>query len=392
MHSLKPIFCLLCLCVFSLIAPAHALDCQNGTELSHSFDSGANWRFCAVLDDDHALELQELHYQAPGDISRKVLQHLHLGQIMLHEHDETSATSLIGSNKLGGSALKTLTSSVCDGELQTLGQPEAKLCSTVRPTGLMAKYSMRPGLQGEQYRLFSVSAYQGLTLQVMIGLSEDGRIAPSVTLSGRATSTTNNALLGDAFTNPINNQREYGTRATLLYTWRMVFAMNGDQKDDIVEEFNFELLSAQNGRRPMTVTPVSTETFRDIDRDAFRGWRIKDSDGRGYYLDPQKSGYSYTDRQNNWAQFDLAVTAFNPCERHSIGNRQHTNVNNDCEGSLDDFVNGASMVDSKPVLWYSLSRVHRPSSEDYPVIASMVSEFELIPFDWTPTSPFEVVR
>lgn len=391
MRHINNLFIFLCLCASGYGLPAAALDCQSGTELGHTFDSGASWSFCAVLDDDHALELQELHYQAPGDTSRKVMQHLHLGQVLLHQHDQTQPESLIGANQLGGSALKTLNESVCDGELHTLNQPSAKLCSSVRPTGLLAKYSMRPGLQGEQYQLFSVSSYQGLTFKIMMGLGEDGRITPSVTLSGRSSSIGTDAPFGNALRNPLTEQPMFGAALSVLYTWRMVFTLNGDQRNDLVDEFNFKLDPTLGSRRPMSVTTLATETLRKIDRDAFRGWRIRDVDGRGYYLDPQNSGYSYTDQSNNWAQFDVALTAFNACERHTrIDDRYVGSEIAECIGSLDTFVNGDSMNDTKPVLWYSLSRVHRPSTEDYPIIGSIVSDFELIPFDWTPTSPFEV--
>jgi len=393
MQQLRHLFYFLCLCASLHGLPAAALDCQTGTELGHTFNSGASWSFCAVLDDDHALELQELHYQAPGDSSRKVMQHLHLGQVLLHHHNQTEPQSLIGENQLGGTSLKTLNSSVCDGELQTLNQPTAKLCSNIRPTGLLAKYSMRPGLQGEQYQLFSVSTYQGLTFKVMIGLSEDGRIAPSVTLSGRSSSIGSDVQFGNSLMNPLTQQSMFATQLTLLYTWRMVFALNGDQKNDLVDEFNFKLEPTLGSRRPMAVTTLATESLRKIDRDAFRGWRIRDVDGRGYYLDPQNSGYSYSDQKNNWTQFDFALTAFNACERHTrIDDNYVGSEIAECIGSLDNFVNGDSMNETKPVLWYSLSRVHRPSAEDYPIIGSMVTDFELIPFDWTPTSPFEIGR
>jgi len=382
----------MCLCAAAYAAPAAALDCQSGTELGHTFDSGASWSFCAVLDDDHALELQELHYQAPGDSSRKVLQHLHLAQVLVHQHDEFEPQDLIGSNKLGGSSLTTLNDNICDGELLSIDQQGTKLCSYVRPTGLMAKYSMRRGLQGEQYQLFAVSSYQGFTFQIMIGLSEDGRINPSVSLSGRSTEKTSSAVFGNEVTNPVDNQPILGTQSTMLYTWRMVFALNGDQQNDAVEEFNFSIEPLQGSRRPMQITALSTESLRKAAPDSFRGWRVTDVDGKGYYLDPQNSGYTYSDNKNNWAQFALALTAFNACERHSRISSSTSVINdNECVGSLDNFVNGESMAQTKPVLWYSLSRVHRPSAEDYPVISSMVSDFEIIPFGWTATSPFEVI-
>jgi len=352
-----------------------------------------------VLDEHHSLELQQLHYQAPGDTSRKVLQHLHLGQALLHYHDEPTANVLISENRLGGRSLKTLNEQICEGELHVIGDSSPKLCSFVRDTGLLAKYNLRPGLQSQQYHLFSISEYQGLTLQIQIGLSEDGRITPSVTLSGRATSTTTDSRFGNALLNPVTNEFLIGTQASVLYTWRMVFAMNDNEQNDSVEEFNFKLEPSLGNRRPMAVSKLSTEILRNKDRDQFRGWRVKDANGSGYYLDPQNSGFGYSDWKNNWAQFDIAITAFKECERHSrIGalnpelDDSEIDEEYECYGSLDDFVNSESMLNQHPVVWYSLSRVFRPKAEDYPFISSLQTEFELIPFDWTPTSPFEVVQ
>lgn len=387
-----PIFIL---CALLQTSHVHAaIQCQSGQAMEHTFASGANWRFCALLDEHHALELQQLHYQAPGNISRKVLQHLHLGQALLHFHDKQSADVLIGENKLGGQALSSLNEQVCEGELHSIGAAEPTMCSFVRDTGLLAKYNLRPGLQGQQYQLFSVSKYQGLTLQIQIGLSEDGRIVPSVTLSGRTTATTTDTRFGNALVNPLNNEEILSTQASVLFTWRMAFAMSDDTQSDTVEEFNFKLEPSLGNRRPMSVTELSTEALRNIDRNLFRGWRVKDANGSGYYLDPQNSGFRYSDTSNNWAQFDFALTAYDECERHSrIGaTNNETDNSQECMGSLDDFVNGESLINRNPVIWYSLSRVFRPKTEDFPIVSSMQTEFEIIPFDWTPTSPFEVVQ
>lgn len=394
MLSNKLLTPLLSLCALLNTPNALAIQCSTGQPMEHSFASGASWSFCAVLDEYHALELQQLHYQAPGDTSRRVLQHLHLGQVLLHFHDNNKADVLIGENRLGGQSLKTLNEQICNGELHTTGDLNPKLCSYVRDTGLMAKYNLRPGLQGQQYQLFSVSEHQGLTLQIQVGLSEDGRIEPAVSLSGRTTATTTDTRFGNTVINPVTNESLISTQASVLYTWRMAFALNDDVQNDTVEEFNFKLEPSLGNRRPMTVTNLSVEALRDKDRNQFRGWRVKDANGSGYYLDPQNSGFGYSDQNNNWAQFDFALTAFDECERHSRIGTFDTESNSaiECNGSLDDFVNGESMLNRDPVIWYSLSRVFRPKTEDYPVISSLHATFEIIPFDWTATSPFEVIE
>lgn len=374
--------------------PAVAVDCINATPMQHTFDSGASWAFCATLNEQHAMEISALHYQAPGDSSRQVLQQLHLGQLLLHYHDATEATALIGAADPASLIAVPLNNAVCTGELHSATTMNNAFCSEVQNTGLLAKYNMRRGLQGQQFRVFSVARYNGLTFQIGYGLSEDGRIAPYASLSGQPTRSSNNPDFGNALINPMSNAEIIGTQATLLYTWRMVFAMNGDGTDDSVEELNFNINPAAGNRRPMAVSQWQTETLRNTDRDQFRGWRIREPNGGGYYLDPQKSGYAFRDNTNNWAQFDLAITAYNECEQHSrmAGTESSTLAVNECEGSLDNFVNGESLVSKQPVLWYSLSREFRPSAEDYPIISSMLTEFELLPFDWTNTSPFEVIR
>jgi len=385
---------LLYLCALLYVPNVQALQCVGGQPIEHTFKSGASWTFCAVLDEHHALELQQLHYRAPGDSSRQVLKQLHLGQVLLHYHDKRASEALIGENKLGGPSAKTLNETSCDGELLALGNSSPKLCSFIRNEGLLAKYNLRPGLHSKQYHLFSVSEFHGLTFKVQIGLSEDGRIKPSVALSGQTSSTSTDSRFGNVLNNPVTNEAMTSTQASVLYTWRMAFAMNDDGQNDTVEEFNFKLDPSLGNRRPMKVTPLTTETLRNKDRDQFRGWRIKDTNGSGYYLDPQNSGFGYSDWDNNWTQFDLAVTAFKECERHSYvkSSQAENGIHGECEGSLDDFVNGETMLNTDPVIWYSLSRVFRPRSEDYPIISSMQTEFEIVPFDWTATSPFEVVK
>ena len=372
---------------------ASAMVCENGTEIQHSFDSGASWFFCASLNEYHALEISTVHYQAPGDRSRQVLQLAHLGQLLLHYHDSNTPIALIGANALGGDALQPFSDAVCAGERYPGGVMRNMLCTEVQSSGLLAKYAMRRGVQGEQFRVYSVSTYNGLTFQIGYGLSEDGKVSPFVSMSGQPLHSTTDERFGNALINPTTDAKIIGTQATLLFTWRLVFAINGDGQDDRVEEFNFTLLPDAGNRRPMQVSQLQTETFRNTKRDVFRGWRVRDDSGRGYYLDPQKNGYAYRDSNNNWAQFEVAVTAFNPCQQHALLADNLSSTDNDhCVGSLDQFVNGDSLVNRQPVLWYSLARIYRPRAEDYPFISAVQTEFDLLPFDWTNASPFEVIR
>ncbi len=136
----------------------------------------------------------------------------------------------------------------------------------------------------------------------------------------------------------------------------------------------------------MEVKPIVTESLLTVARDDFRGWRVVDQSGAGYYLDPQNSGYQTVSSSYNWAKFDLAVTAYNSCEHLA-----HDNNVNACENNLDEFTNGEALDGQAPVLWYTQSRIYRPRTEDNPVISSVHTEFELLPFEWTASSPFEAL-
>jgi len=369
-------------------ADTHA--CEQGVAIQHSFGSGASWDLCAVVDDEHGLELQNLSYRAPGDTSRLVINQLHLGQALLHYHDDVDPIALIGTRGFNEQSQQNLDASTCDGEIIESITTQPQLCGVQRDTGLMAKYSNRPGLQGQSWKLFSIAEYDRLTFQIAVTLTEDGRIAPSVSLSGRATRTAENPAHVNAVVDAVKQETIQSTQASLLYTWRMAFALNDSVANDSVEEFNFKLQPELGNRRPMQVQALQTETLRTVEPDDFRGWRIRDENGSGYYLDPQTSGFNFISNQYNWTQFDFALSTFNSCERHSYLPSQTPEGIVNCGSHIDDYVNGDSMVDQQPVVWFSMSRLFRPSAEDFPIISTLTASFELIPFDWTPTSPFEL--
>ncbi len=384
------LFLLLIVFLASYTHTATAYACEQGQSIQHSFSSGASWTLCALVDDEHGLELQALTYRAPGDTDRLVLKQLHLGQALLHYHDEVEPIALIGTQGFNQGSHQILLDATCDGQLYESSNAQTQLCGVQRDIGLMAKYSNRRGLQGQSWKLYSMAEYDKLTFQIAVTLTEDGRIAPSVTLSGRATRTSNNATQANSVIDAVSKEIIQSTQASLLYTWRMAFSLNGDPQNDSVEEFNFKLQPELGNRRPMQVQALQTETLRTIERDDFRGWRIRDENGSGYYLDPQTSGFNFISNQFNWTQFDFALSAYNSCEQHSYLPNQTPAGIADCGSHIDDYVNGDSMQNQQAVAWFSMSRLFRPSAEDFPIISSLSASFELIPFDWTPTSPFEL--
>ena len=351
--------------VYGLLASnATAQDC---VEINHTFPSGANWRICAAVSSEHGLSLSDMHYFAPGDSSRQVLQALHPAQIMMMYHGKSAVDMLLGESSQHKPM--TLDGKTCEGTLHTLSETHS-LCSIARPLPLLAKYGSRRALQGEAIDVFAVSEHESFIWRTNVRLTEDGRITPSVSLSGLRPNSTN---IVDG-------------SATLQTSWRMAFALNGDGTNDRVEQFDFPLNTNAGNRRAMQIKAIETESFAAVARENFRGWRVLDENGSGYYLDPQNSGYKMVSSTYNWAKFDLAVTAFNNCEQLAADNHADT-----CKENLDAYLSGESLTGKAPVLWYSQSRIYRPRTEDNPVITSLHTQFELLPFEWTVSSPFEAL-
>ena len=363
----------------------NGMECDVGQPLTQSFASGASWELCALQDDTHGLELRDIAYRAPGDSMRSVLRSLHLGEALLHYHEDETALSMLGASEFGGPKLIAHSASSCDGNTVSLsGSAEAQLCTAVQPAGILAKYGTRQALLADKWTLSAVSKFQSYNLNTGVAFFEDGRIRPMAELSGRLSRFTANPDYGSR----VDSSNSFAARASLLYTWRVDVALNTDQSDDVIEELDYSVGFGESEQRPLAVTALLTETFRDVAREKYRGWRILDPTGSGYYLDPQDNGYSYISRQHNWAQFDLAITARDDCERHALNN-ESINTSS-CGQSLDNFVNGQSLQGVSPVLWFSQTRVFNPRREDFPAISTLRSTFELLPFDWNSASPFEV--
>jgi len=403
---------------FSSTAFAQQNDCADALALQHSFSSGATWSLCAAVNNDHGLTVSSVHYQAPGDSSRSVLGELHLGQLLLHYHDAAQAEPQIRPAQ----SLETPTSSEvsrqleltkeqeppvqtavdlqddapaikpvrfneqsCDGEhLGTASQP-GTICAIIKNNRTLAKYAQRPSLNSQSWELASAFARDALIWTSAVTFTEDGQIRPAVRLSGRASRSNVDTRYAATLPLPIDPL----TRATVLATWRMVFKLDTDTADK-VEQFDFPLDTEGGNRRPMRVSPITTETLRRVDRQTFRGWRIVDVSGAGYYLDPSNSGFTYSSRSENWAQFDMAFSRLDTCERYALLNNGDTSGN--CGTGLDDFVNGESLTDAAPVVWYSQMRNVDLTLEDWPVISELALSFDLLPFDWTASSPFELIE
>lgn len=387
-------FALLSYVLANSVVRADDTHCDEGAVLEKTFASGAYWTLCASVHPAHGLSVSNVRYRAPGDTSRSVLHLAHLGQILLHYHDQQQPDAQIINPPLINHRLLAMTSQQCDGELLLDYGGETRLCSRMEKIVTMARYASRPSLHGQSWELSTALQRGALTWAVSILFSEDGSISPAVSLSGRATYFGTDSR----FSQQVAAAQAGIIRASILITWRIVFDLDSPG-DDSVEQFDFPLMTSQGNRRPMVVSKLATETFADVDRDNFRGWRFVDTTSAGYYLDPSSSGFNYRSNSLNWAQFDVAITRYKPCERYALGNKADNspdrgaldnNGTETCGRSLDDFISNETLANEHPVLWFSQSRTLNPSNEDWPVISNFYQSFTLLPFDWTSSSPFEI--
>jgi len=373
------------------ISSAHAQqECASPNRLTHSFSSGAAWSLCVDVSESQGLSITDVRYRAPGDTERSVLSNASAAQILVHYHDSSMPDAQLWKSDVADpsitSPIVTLSNQHCDGDRVDTPSAASSICSRVINNHVLAKYSLRPSVQSQAWELSSLLMRSSLTWITSWTLTEDGQIRPHIGLSGRTHRINDD---GD-FAQQIRSDIPKSTRATILATWRIEPALDSDAPDS-VEQFDFPLNTDGRNRRPMVITPIQSEYFANVKRDAFRGWRILDATGAGYYLDPANNGFSYTSNASDWSQYDIAITAYNPCEKYASHNRRNTDVAN-CGDSLDSFVNGQSLDDKRPVLWYSQTRLLDPGVEDWPIISELSLGFELLPFDWTETSPFEVIE
>jgi len=279
----------------SLIIPdvlANTSECAEGTQASHTFSSGASWSLCIQVSATHGLQLDNVHYQAPGDRLRSVLESLHAAQILMHYHDESEERPQLGNSDVAGRVLP-MNSNTCDGQLLLEREAAHDVCSRIEDNRILAKYAQQPALHSQRWELTSALQRETLTWATSVNLTEDGQIIPAISLSGRARQSG----AGGFFASTLPESNQSLARATVLSTWRIVFNLD-DGATDAVEQLDFPLITSQGNQRPMQVTPLDNELFTNVVREQFRGWRIMDRvRGSGYYLDPSNSGFSFT---GNW--------------------------------------------------------------------------------------------
>ena len=390
---------------FALTANDCSVAGDNATDATlyeHQFDSGAAWSLCWYIDDAAGLTITDLHYTAPAEQARQVLEQASIGQILLKYDEDTTYSHLLSDRGLGGQQTLPTQTGFCEPNnlIVSTVNPEQSICGRFRDLNLMIHLRNETPQRRHEVSLHSWSRIDNFIYQTIWRLSEDGEFRPSVEISGKVSRFTDDPRFGSlldnvGFTSDGGVQR-LASNATFLISWRLHFDINGDAANDQIHEVEFPVDQTDVIRRPIALRLMETEELRKVDRELFRGWRISDEVASssidspettriGYYLDPQPSGFDYLGRKHNWTLFDMALTRFNSCEQLSSNNSA---VNPGCADNLDFYTNGEAVSDGSLVVWFNLARHFAPDREDYPAIRARRADFRILPFDWSAYTPF----
>lgn len=368
----------------------HSATAVDPTAFSHQFDSGARWDLCWQIDEQAGLTLSNIHYGAPAEASVKLMERASLAQILFKYDEDISTEHILSTSGLGGSNHVPANSVNCPAGNRHVTTDDSGICTRLRDLNTMTSVRRSVALRRHELSLHAFSKVGAKMVEQVWRFSEDGQITPAVRISGELDRFTNKTQYGTS----ISETGPLAANASLLFTWRLDFNIGDTPNNDIVEQVEFVPHISNVVRRTITTTPLNSESFNKVHRTQFRGWLVRDADlsagstgatRMGYYLDPQSSGFDFVSRHNNWALFDLSVTRSQPCEKLASKN---TLSQPNCADSLDQFINGESLINQNPVIWFSLARQLLPKSEDYPAMTTREVSFKLIPFDWSASTPF----
>ncbi len=359
--------------------------CQTGQLISQTFTNGAQWALCWEHSSLEGILLKDLFFTTPAGLERKVLKEASLAQIHVAFDDGSLRVYHISEYGLGGNNLENLHSTQCqNGQRLMVGSIHA-LCQRVEDRSYLFKDSGTQK-QAQLLDLYSQSNTDGYTWLVRWQLYDDGTIEPLIGVTGALNNFGSDTSYGDE----TGVSGTVAVAAAINYFWRLDFDIAGNGANDVVEEFN--VTPTNNGsNKSLSISRLTTETGRQLDMQLKRSWRVRDgnvtnNDGHpvSYHLEALHAGYNYSGRSDEpWAGNDFYVTQNNSCER-LIENNSTTGG---CAAGLTNYINGQNTDGADIVIWYGLTYHHFPRDEDLPYIPTHWDGFQLLPRDWTATSP-----
>ncbi len=386
-------------CTLSIAAPSPASAqavCDGSTLLEHTFESGAAWSLCAEIEEHAGLLLTDIHYKTPQGPYRRTFSELHLAGVLEHFHNESAETNVLSEAPFGGENFLSAAATECPGRIENISRTaqasttsvasqNTAICTHHYDNRILAKFKDTDVVQSHSWDLIAAATQGSDAWETVYTLHEEGSISPRLDRSGVVSRFTDDPRFGNTAaptTSAGAPTNRYAVNMTLLGTWRAVPVFDNGALSQTIEQWDFNLQPDLGNRRPMTIETIETETLRQVDREAFRRWVVKAASGPGYSLQVNNSGFQYRSNQYNWALFNVAFTRYNDCERLSLQAAEN------CGSSIDDYVNGQSLLNTTPVIWFSQSMPIAPTAEDFPMLRTRSLTFSWLPFDWTDVSPF----
>ena len=188
-----------------------------------------------------------------------------------------------------------------------------------------------------------------------------------------------------------------------FFAFRLDLDVDGQQNSFVDERLKTELLDAPNPRASLWIvephTPATEQAARrrvSIKRPAL--WRVINPNVIGplgypvsYQLRPKANAVpllspdDFPQQRAGFTNFHLWVTPYRPRERYAAG--MYPNQSKGGDGLPEWTSADRAIRDTDIVLWYTLGFHHVVRAEDWPVLPTMWSEFELRPFDFFQRNP-----
>ena len=226
--------------------------------------------------------------------------------------------------------------------------------------------------------LWSAHALGDYTYVFRWRFGEDGSLMPQIGLTGKLSHFGGDATNSTEVGAP---QRALGHVHNFFYC--LDFDIDGQK--NTVEEFNYTPTGPRNEKAAATWTPLTKETARDQNAEAFRSWRVVNYESknrlghpRSYELVPGGSGIYHGAVDEKFAAASLFITKFHVYEVPGT-----SLVANALAGSI----NGENIEGEDVVLLYKLSLHHQPRTEDWSAMPLEWTGFKLMPRDFLDSSP-----
>jgi len=186
-------------------------------------------------------------------------------------------------------------------------------------------------------------------------------------------------------------------------SYRLDLDVDGQQNSFVYESLTPERLDGQSPRKSIWVLDSHTAATEEdaklqinIQRPAL--WRVINPNVIGpmgypvsYQLEPQANAVSllspddFPQQRAGFTDFNLWVTPYTPQERYAAGTYPNQSKGG---GGLPAWTNANRPIQNTDlVLWYTLGFHHVVRAEDWPVLPTTWSEFEIRPFDFFQRNP-----